>query len=155
MHADHLNWINPALEIIKRADPATYGRMQASPWEVHVISTGKEQSLSDFIRDYGPWEYMALIDDLETAFGVTSHHADGTPTQLTWLNKPAIEDKAKEMGVNVADFLASVIVHEFAHDEGVLTEKPAFAISTAFARKLGPQDEPIAVLSAATGRSQS
>jgi hypothetical protein len=69
----------------------------------------------------------------------------------TFLNRPAITSQADDLHVPVADFLADVMVHEFAHrDGGGMSEPEAFRAGTQFARTLEGGDGPIAQLSEAT-----
>lgn len=147
MHTDNPQWVTPALDVIRRTDAATWHRMQASPWHVHVISRGDEQSLAAYGRMYGLGNEYHLAGVLEEAFGVTPSEPDGTPVHVSFINRPMVEEQARRMGVPAGDFLAVVLVHEFHHDEGDVSEKSTFAVSTAFARKLPSRDAPIARLS--------
>jgi hypothetical protein len=136
MRSDNPLFTDPALKIISGLDPTLRTRMSGTPWNVHVIETGKEQSIVDYHDSNGPWNAMRLLDGLNSAYGITPLHPDGAGMGLTFLNKPAIEKEARELKVPVAQFLAAILVHEFTHDEKGPDEQEAFAAGSAFARKM-------------------
>ncbi len=138
MNYDTEEFIAPAFAVIAKTDPVLYARMQASPWQVHVISTFGEQSFTDYAISHGAANAIALGRALTTAFGATiTDGATGKPADLTFINRPATENAASVLLVPVADMLADILVHEFAHEENGTSEAAAFRASTAFARKLG------------------
>jgi hypothetical protein len=147
MHSDSPSFTNDAMDVIRNADPAMYAKMNASPWTVHMIRTGREDSVTDIAIDYGAPLAQALVDRLNGAYGVTSPGGEGMPQHVTFLNVHAIEYEARRLRVPCADFLADVLVHEFTHDDGGQGEPEAYAAGTAFARKLPASDAPIAKLS--------
>lgn len=154
MISDNPGFTDPAMDVIRRTDPATWSRMNATPWHVHVIVKGDETSITDYEDTYGAANAFELMQELEGAYGVTMwNRANTHPLQLTFINVPGIRATAKRLKVPAADFLADVMVHEFAHDAGARTEPPAFAAGTAFALKLPPSDAPIARESRRDGRA--
>jgi hypothetical protein len=150
MKSDSPSWTNPAMQVIKDHDPDLYRRISNDEWNVCVITTGNEPGIPP------GWDGYELLLELSHAFGATDRRGHAP----TWLNRPAIEEKAQEMGVPVKDFLADVLVHEYTHhDEDLIlghsTEASAFAAGTQFARRLGAADLPIVRLSAETARRES
>lgn len=149
-------WAQNALDVIRRVDPSTYDRMMECDWRLYVTDGADDLF---WVIASEPFEFVSLASDLPVAFGVTPMQAqDGDgyaalPDDLvgtSFLNRPGINQRAKELGVPTADFLADVMVHEFKHRDGWHDEPDAFAAGTAFARTLEGGDGPIAQLSEAT-----
>lgn len=142
-------WMQPALDIIKRTDPSTYARMQASHWPV-CVADGPDDI--EWVARTEWAEYVTLLQELPSSYGATAMDDPNFPPppaatkHATFLNRPNIEMKAEDMRVPVADFLADVLVHEFTHNQGQ-KEPAAFEAGTRFARKLPASDAPIAQLS--------
>jgi hypothetical protein len=148
-----MQWLNPALQLVKDTDPATYQRMQAEYWPVDVID-GPED-LEWIMDKAGFWEWAALMTEVPNAFGVTNTAKpgqEGNPlNHVTIINRPNIEYKARELGVPVAKLAADILVHEFAHRDKQADEPQAFKASTRFGRQLEHGDGPITKLSEETG----
>ena len=146
-------WLAPAFKIIKATDPATYRRMRQEHWPVCV--TDGADDIEWVLDAAGPMTWFPLMRDLPSSFGVTldpNQPAYLPPmpeaiTDHTFLNRPEITAKAEEMGVPVADFLADVLIHEFAHRDTGASEPEAFEAGTRFALKLPAYDKPVADLS--------
>jgi hypothetical protein len=150
-----LSWLKPAFDVIKRTDPDTYGRMQADYWPVYAVDVPDD--IDWVLDDAGPMAWIPLMHDLPTSFGVTisANQPAGMPEvaesvkYATFLYRPLVNWKADDMGVPVPDFLADVLVHEFAHRDADADEPEAFEAGTEFGEKLPASDKPIADLSQA------
>jgi hypothetical protein len=139
MKTDDPSWVNPALDIIRRADPGTYARMQASPWMIHVIATGREHSFLQFAGDRGIQGAYALAANLDESYAVTPLATEGGEHTLnmTFVNKQGCVRESRTSGIPVAEFLASILVHEFSHNETLSDEKTAYDLEIAFDKKMG------------------
>lgn len=133
MHSDDPEFTGPAFAVIRDNDPGTYARMVSSPWQVHVIETGEEQSIIDYAVSYGPQNVLVLLDSIPGAFGTTPQDHHGNGIHHTFLFKPAFtQDGFERPDSPPEEFLAAVLVHEFDHDNGG-GESEAFDAGSAFA----------------------
>jgi len=129
MKYDHPEVIEPALEIIKATDPATYDRMQASDWSVHVIT--------DIETD--PMRLStSFIDERQDIAMNPASEALTAPwlPRKTDIVLPVILGVRDLLEAPVSHEVAVVLVHEFAHHEGG-GELPAYATAARFAGWLG------------------
>jgi hypothetical protein len=127
MKYDSPEWVEPALEVIRRSDPELLARMQKSDWKVYV-----PWSVSDLAAEpVSPWLLFGIAAELDSAFGATQENDSPEAPNTTWVNPHLVENKAEELGVTVAEFAADVLAHEFAHIEGA-DEAAAFAEGTRF-----------------------
>lgn len=149
MKTTDIKWLQPAMDVVAKTDPATWKRMDKADWTVHPVSDPSDLDGID------PWSALQLADELDSAFGVTvrsSRLAHPDVYRTTWLNVPMIENKARDdLKVPVAHFAADVLVHEFNHREGG-DESDAFKAGTAFAQKMG--DPSVASFSRETGQRE-
>jgi hypothetical protein len=119
--------LRPALDIVRQYDPATYARMDASPW--HVTTDASDVPLD-------------MLFVAREAHGVTSAAGEAERYAITFINKYSIADAAFLAHVPGDVYIAYVLVHEWAHTgqrgmrESVATEAPAFDAGTAFALRL-------------------
>jgi hypothetical protein len=120
---------DPALAVIRRYDPETYSEIDTDDgWNV---STGVADPGADASTDIGMRRYGQ-------AFIYPRYERD------TVLDTRAIEADAAYARVPVADFTASVLVHEFRHHaDGREEEVPAYREGVRFDRKLPPRDREI------------
>ena len=145
-HGDGV-WLNPALDVIRKYDPTVYREMTALDCTWHVYVTEGSYDI-DWVERVDPFQWFSLMRSLPHAFGVTSMPDPRFPVvdsteRATWLNRPGIEDSAKEMDVPEVDFLADILVHEFEHSYKLHGEREAFAESTRFGLLLPAYDAPI------------
>jgi hypothetical protein len=149
MKTDNPSYYGPALTIIKKTDPALYAEMQASRWQVFTISRGDEDVLLDLAETAGPLAVMQLIAELEHANAVTMGTHEGTPMNMTFVNKKAVAYDRTHMHIPPAEFIADMLVHEFTHNKGtkagkLASEHAAYTADCAFARKLPHGQELVA-----------
>ena len=138
MRTDMPGWVNPAMKVIKTTDLDLYNRMEKCDWEIKVIATPED--LEYILVNDGPAEYMSLLGDMASSFGVTDTAPDGQGRKdqrnTTWINKPDTIHAAENAGIPLPEFLAFILVHEFNHREFHSEEIPAFAAGERFAEKL-------------------
>ena len=91
--------LQPALDVIRKTDPALYVRMDNSPWKVHAIVTGDEPSVAEYAGKKGDLQALMMLLNLESAFGVTISSPDQIPMWLTFINVPSTVGKARKMRV--------------------------------------------------------
>jgi hypothetical protein len=131
-------WINPALAVIKRADPALLTRMRESGWKVYAVGQNGEELLP--LLPYTGFYFIATVaSTVSKSYGVTLRDEPEIPPAAknsTWLNRTAIEEQARESGFPVADFSAHILAHEFRHIEGG-DESQARDAGTRFAWLMG------------------
>ena len=129
MKYDHPEVIEPALEIIRDTDPATYDRMQASDWDVHVIT--------DIRTDPMRLSIPGLDERQDIAARPASEALTTTwPPRKTDIVLPVILGFKNLLEAPVLHEVAVILVHEFAHHEGS-GELPAYATAARFAGRLG------------------
>jgi len=129
MKYDHPEVVEPALEIIKATDPETYDRMQASGWDVHVIT--------DIETDPMRLSIPGLDERQNIAARPASEALTTTwPPRKTDIVLPVILSVRDLLEAPVSHEVAVILVHEFAHHEGS-GELPAYATAARFAGRLG------------------
>jgi len=153
MNSQDEQWLAPALDVVKRVEPATYDKMQAEYWPVHVVDGPDD--IKWVLNSDGPLWWASIMQSLPVSYGITldADSADA-PDDLrlsTFLNRPDIIYRAGKLGVSVEDFTADVLVHEFTHRDQAADEPTAFEAGTKFGRELGSW--PIAQLSEDTART--
>ena len=129
MQFDTDQFIQDALDVVRRYDHALYRRMIADDWRV---TTDAYAYLLCVPRDPTPDR-----DAMPYSWGMTLSE----PIRITWLNAEAITVGAKKFGIAVPYFAADVMVHEYRHvHQGAWdvshTEAPAYRAGSAFADKL-------------------
>jgi hypothetical protein len=145
---------SPAMEVIKRADASLAHQMITDPdWDVHVFSMDDLDAAVRVMNQQcsgDPFCTRLSLDDFISAYGTTVNRRGGkrVPEQqrATNINIDDISDSAQEMGAPAEDFLAYVLVHEWAHHKYTDSELKAFQFSNVFARKLPASDAPIVTL---------
>lgn len=133
-----------SFNVIKHYDPELYAKMvAASKWrvigDVEPDKAGRGYGVTGVIKSVGQ----------EITDGLDVHAGDA----LTEIDVDQINEASTRYGVNPVNFLADVLVHEFAHtpdggqstqDDNKMTvpelESPAFTAGTAFAKKMGGFD---------------
>lgn len=124
MISDDPEFTDPAMDVIRRIDPETYNQINDdSGWNV---STGDRPRHEDA--------------DAVTPASVPGRRLSRNE-RYTILDPLQITTGAADLGVPVADFAASILVHEFTHHlSGKLEEVPAYQASVRFDLLLPPRD---------------
>lgn len=128
MNSSDPQFTSPAMDVIRRYDPETYRDIAADDgWKV---STGPVPDGADATTEIG--EY--------TEDGYVIYSRDQRSTNL---NRENIEAGAAYLRVPVADYEASVIVHEYAHHATGQGEVTAYEASVRFDARLPARDRRI------------
>jgi hypothetical protein len=127
---------DPALAVIRRVDPALAKRIDTAP-ELITVVTDPDISAREAVPNIGLTAALGLDYSLYIAYGVTQiPRGEHVPMDGDiWVNKPMIENQARELHVPVDQFTAFILAHEFRHHDGG-EEPAAYAQGTAFAREL-------------------
>lgn len=122
MHSDDPQFTDPAMDVIRKYDPATYAEiMSDNYWRVHVRPVAGE----------GDGETQFAISTQDGQFVLPRSKRDSI------LDRGKLEREARENGITVAEQTASVLVHEFRHHvDGTREEHPAYTASVLFDRRL-------------------
>jgi hypothetical protein len=136
MISDNPGFTDPAMDVIRRADPEQYRLIERSDVPVHPVMRGDEPSMRRLDAD-DPFAAYAFGT---MALGLTHRMADGS--DHIYLNAPALRDEVT--GTTIPEMLerASTLVHEEQHARdmaatGDSTEASAYATELAFDRKAG------------------
>jgi hypothetical protein len=146
-------WLQPALDVIAQTAPKTYAEMQATDWNIRVITEGDDlipvfHGLAD---EFGMYDAFGMTNELasemDRAYGVTvgkttdseSKNEDEIPKILrhaTFINRYTLERGAKDLKVSLPKMVADTMVHEFTHRKGG-NEDAAYDMGAKFADAMG------------------
>ena len=146
--------LQDALDVVRRFDPDTYARMQATEWDAVTDPADALAALDRSRVQYGLGDVLTLYRDWAGNDGATYFDPDAAVVPLVVLNLANIAGSARQAGAPVAYETAATLVHEFEHVlqdyrgewENVSKERAAFAAAESFIRRLpGYRDAMLAV----------